>query len=62
MGHPIICDSLYAPKTPCVLGFERTALHAFSIVFKGLDEAEHKVEAPLPEDFQKALAELGLPC
>jgi len=62
VGHPIICDSLYAPKTPCVLGFERTALHAFSIVFKGLDEAEHKVEAPLPEDFQKALAELGLPC
>ena len=62
VGHPILCDKLYAPKSPCVLGFERTALHAFSIVFKGIDGAEHKVEAPLPEDFKAGLAELGLPC
>lgn len=59
VGHPILCDKLYAPKSPCVLGFERTALHAFSIVFKGLDEVEHKVEAPLPKDFFHAIAEMG---
>lgn len=62
VGHPIICDKLYAPKSPCVLGFGRTALHAFSIVFKGIDGAEHRVEAPLHEDFKAALAELGLSC
>lgn len=62
VGHPILCDKLYAPKSPCVLGFGRTALHAFSVVFKGLDGVEHKVEATLPEDFSHAIAELGLPC
>lgn len=62
VGHPILCDKLYAPKSPCLLGFERTALHAFSIVFKGSDGREHKVEAPVPEDFKAGLAELSLPC
>ncbi|MBI5078317.1 MAG: RluA family pseudouridine synthase [Candidatus Yonathbacteria bacterium] len=60
VGHPILCDRLYAPKSPCVLGFKRIALHAFSIVFKGLDGAEHLVLAPIPEDFSHAIAELGL--
>lgn len=60
VGHPILCDKLYAPKSPCLLGFERIALHAFSIVFKGLDGAEHKVEATLPEDFSNAIAEMGI--
>lgn len=62
VGHPILCDKLYAPKSPCVLGFTRTALHAFSVVFKGLDGVEHRAEAPLPEDFSHAIAELGLIC
>lgn len=62
VGHPILCDKLYAPKSPCVLGFDRTALHAFSIVFTGLDGAIHRVEAPIPEDFKRGLAELGLSC
>ncbi|MDO8604160.1 MAG: RluA family pseudouridine synthase [bacterium] len=60
VGHPILCDDLYAPKGPHLLGLKRTALHAFSIVFKGLDGTEHKVEAPLPEDFKTALDELNL--
>ncbi|KKU80271.1 MAG: Pseudouridine synthase, RluA family [Parcubacteria group bacterium GW2011_GWA1_47_8] len=60
VGHPILCDTLYAPKFPPLLGFTRTALHAFSIVFKGADGAEHKVQAPLPDDFEHALAELSL--
>lgn len=62
VGHPILCDKLYAPKSPCVLGFDRTALHAFSIVFKGRDGAEQSVLAPLPEDFSRAIAEMGLLC
>ena len=62
VGHPILCDKLYAPKSPCVLGFERTALHAFSVVFEGSDGVDHRVEAPLPQDFATAIAELGLPC
>lgn len=62
VGHPILCDSLYAPKGPILLGFDRIALHAFSVVFRSLDGVEHRVLAPLPEDFKQALAELGLPC
>ena len=62
VGHPILCDKLYAPKSLCMLGFDRTALHAFSVVFKGLDGAEHRVEAPLPQDFATAIAELSIPC
>ena len=57
VGHPILCDKLYAPKSPCLLGFDRTALHAFSVVFNGLDGAVHRVEAPLPKDFEAALKE-----
>lgn len=60
VGHPILCDKLYAPKSPCGLSFNRIALHAFSVVFKGRDGVEHRVEAPLPEDFRVGLAELGL--
>lgn len=62
VGHPILCDKLYAPKLPCVLGFDRTALHAFSATFKGLNGVSHIVEAPLPNDFSHAIAELGLIC
>ena len=60
VGHPIVCDKLYAPKMPCVLGFDRVALHASSIVFQTLKGEEKRVEAPLPPDFEQALAELSL--
>ena len=62
VGHPILCDKLYAPKGPVLLGFGRIALHAFSIAFEGVDGRDHIVEAPLPEDFKTGLAEMGLPC
>lgn len=55
IGHPLLCDTLYAPKMPCVLGFKRTALHSSSIVFRGIDEVERRVDAPLPDDFSQAL-------
>lgn len=62
VGHPILCDKLYAPKMPCMLGFDRVALHASSIVFRTMKGEERRVEAPLPSDFKHALAELGLVC
>jgi len=57
VGHPIVCDKLYAPKMPYVLGLDRVALHAGSIVFKTLKGEEVRVEAPLPADFKQALKE-----
>ena len=62
VGHPILCDKLYAPKSPCVLGFKRTALHAFSVSWKAISGEQKTAQAPLPEDFQGAIAELGLVC
>lgn len=53
--HPIVSDSLYAPKNNKTLGFERHALHAFRIVFKNTKGKEITVTAPYPDDFQKAL-------
>jgi 23S rRNA pseudouridine1911/1915/1917 synthase len=55
INYPVICDKLYAPKRECALGFNRLALHSESIEFSGLKGEKIKVEAPLPEDFQKAL-------
>ncbi len=54
--HPILCDNLYAPNRECGLGFDRLALHARSINFSTPDGKDHSIEAPYPEDFQKALA------
>ena len=54
--HPILCDHIYAPKKPCLLGFERPALHAASISFKLPSGETLEVEAPLPSDFERALA------
>lgn len=54
INHPIVCDTLYAPKMPPVLGFERLALHAEKISFTSVSGKEIVVEAPLPEDFIRA--------
>lgn len=54
IGHPVICDKLYAPKLPPVLGFQRLALHALSISLELPDKKALKVEAPLPEEFKVA--------
>src|SRR3989344_2701408 len=60
VGHPILCDKLYAPKMPCVAGVDRVALHASSVEFKTLKGEVKRVEAPLPPAFRGGLAELGL--
>ena len=61
VGHPILCDSLYASGKPCALGFARMALHASSIAFKSMDGTARQVEAPIPPDFSSALAFLKIP-
>ncbi len=59
INHPVLGDSLYAPKKPKgaeALGFERLALHARRIEFTDMNGKPVAVEAPLPNDFKKALA------
>lgn len=55
LGRPIIGDELYAPKKLALLGFDRLALHAFSLEFQDQEEATRVFEAGLPEDFENAL-------
>lgn len=53
-GNEIICDPLYASGKPCLLGFERPALHAFRLALT-LPSGERKMfEAPLPPNFVEA--------
>ncbi len=58
VNHPIVCDSLYAPKRECALGLQRMALHSASLQFVGPDGGKIKVEAPFPKDFSGAVAKL----
>lgn len=50
--HPIVCDSLYADKKPCVLGFARPALHAWSLSLTLPDGTKAEFEAPMPSDMK----------
>lgn len=54
--HPVVCDSLYAPKKPAMLGFDRLALHSRTIEFEDVNGKKIKVLAPLPSDFEKAIS------
>lgn len=58
--HSIICDPLYSPNKPAMLGFKRSALHASKIIFKDLSGEEKEIMAPFPKDFKKALKELDI--
>jgi 23S rRNA pseudouridine1911/1915/1917 synthase len=60
INHPIVGDTLYAPRRPMALGFERLALHSRSIEFTTLGGKSVKVTAPLPDDFKVALAALSM--
>lgn len=55
LHHPIVSDSLYAPNHPDVLGFNRLALHSRVIEFTDMESGLLRIEAPFPEDFDKAL-------
>lgn len=60
INYPIVSDSLYSHDKPKSLGFMRTALHSYSIIFKNLEGKEIKIKAPLPNDFMNAIKELGI--
>ncbi|KKW35832.1 hypothetical protein A2852_00690 [Candidatus Adlerbacteria bacterium RIFCSPHIGHO2_01_FULL_54_23] len=52
--HPILCDKLYAPGRPMLLGFNRLALHALSLRLKHPNGKGMYFEAQLPQDFLSA--------
>lgn len=58
INHPIVCDCLYAQKRvendPQALGFERLALHAFTLTITLPSGELQTFIAPLPEDFVRA--------
>jgi 23S rRNA pseudouridine1911/1915/1917 synthase len=56
IGHPVVCDRRYAPKRPSALGLTRLALHARSLSLEAPSGARLLIEAPPPEDFERALA------
>ncbi|MBP9750039.1 MAG: RluA family pseudouridine synthase [Candidatus Pacebacteria bacterium] len=58
IGHPLVCDTRYAPNRPSALGFTRLALHAYALTFTHPDGTRLILEAPLPEDFVRAQKEL----
>jgi len=51
IGHPIVCDRIYAKEKPGGLGFDRVALHARRLTFHSLSGQLIEVEAPFPPDF-----------
>ncbi|MCK9351652.1 MAG: RluA family pseudouridine synthase [Candidatus Paceibacterota bacterium] len=54
VGHPVVHDTLYAPKGKEILGFKRLALHSFSIDVVTPSHQVLHIEAPLPQDFKNA--------
>jgi 23S rRNA pseudouridine1911/1915/1917 synthase len=61
INHPVVGDTLYAPKRPMALGFERLALHSWCVEFETDAGNKVKVTAPLPADFQAALRLMDVP-
>ncbi|MCH7529601.1 RluA family pseudouridine synthase [Patescibacteria group bacterium] len=59
INHPLVCDSLYAPKRKCLFGFDRLALHARILTTSLPKGGTATLEAELPNDFKTALTELA---
>ena len=61
INHPVVCDSLYAPKNPYPKGLNRLALHAKSIEFNLPAQTGNpkgkiiKIESPLPPEFKRVV-------
>src|SRR3989344_4247975 len=58
INHPVVCDPLYAKGRPSIFGFARPALHALSLTLMLPSGERHTLEAPLPADFEGALARI----
>ena len=54
IGRPILADRLYGTGRPPLLGFERLALHAFTLSFMHPNGLDMTFTAPLPPDFVAA--------
>jgi len=52
--HPVVCDSRYAPKHVCDLGFDRLGLHAYKLDTPLLNGERKEFTAPLPEDLAQS--------
>jgi 23S rRNA pseudouridine1911/1915/1917 synthase len=58
LGNPVLGDKVYAPRL--TNGFPRQMLHAWKLGFSHPRTGEWKqFEAPLPDDFKKAIAAIG---
>lgn len=55
LHHPIVCDPLYAPKRPCVLGLSRVALHAYAIDCTNAAGEPLTITAPIPAEMREAV-------
>jgi len=56
IGHPVVCDKLYAGKRfICPGGLKRQFLHASAIEFTLPSGGRIKLEADLPEDLENAI-------
>lgn len=53
--HPIVCDTLYAPKQKADLGFTRLGLHAWKLEIHLASGASKILVAPIPEDLAQAI-------
>jgi 23S rRNA pseudouridine1911/1915/1917 synthase len=65
-GHPVLGDAIYGPQEarvhPAALALGRQALHALRLTLPHPSTGEDvRVEAPLPDDFQRALELLRPP-
>ena len=59
LGHPVLGDKIYAPRLADI--FPRQMLHALKLAFRHPRTGEWKnFEAPLPADFNEAIAAVGL--
>jgi len=54
-NHPIVSDSLYAPKREPALGFARLALHARELTLALPGGQKKTIQAPYPPDFEAAI-------
>ncbi|MDO8589931.1 MAG: RluA family pseudouridine synthase [bacterium] len=59
LHHPVVCDKLYAVNKPCLLGFNRLALHSRAITFNTVGGKKITIEAPYPKDFVNAMDIVG---
>ncbi len=60
INHPVIGDTLYSPRRPFILGFERIALHSWLVRFSDLNGKNIEVVAPFTADFKEAFDILNI--